>query len=485
MKRLVLLLVALPAAASLLAWRPAAPPSLPEPLVERLARPEVRTRTWALLQHLTDRIGPRLSGSPAAEEAVRWASGVLTEAGLDVRRETIRVPVWVRGVETARLVAPVEREIVLTTLGGSVATPEGGIEAPVVEVASLEELDALDAARVRGRIVLFNRPVAPPTNTEEASETYRLRSPMRTRGPSAAAAKGAVASLVRSLGTADFRLPHTGALRYADDAPKIPAAAITSEDAGLIHRFLEAGDEVRVHLVLGPRTLPDVDSANVVADLRGREKPEEIVLIGGHLDSWDLGTGAIDNGAGVVTVMETLRILEELPVRPRRTVRGVLFMNEENGLRGGRGYEEAHRAEMARHVAAIETDSGGAEPIALAANVGPGGLERLRALLPLLAPTGLTAVTASDSGGADTSPLRVHAVPVIGLRREGTRYFDWHHTAADTLDKVDPDELAESVRAMAIVAWALADAEEPLPRPAPSPTASPVVEAPGGSKPGR
>jgi Zn-dependent M28 family amino/carboxypeptidase len=420
-------------------------------------------QAWERLAHLTDRIGPRLSGSPGAEAAVRWTAERLAADGLAVRTEPILVPTWVRGLESAELLAPVAQRLAVTALGGSDPTPEAGIAAEVVEVASFEELAALPEGRVAGRIVLFNRAIA-----DAGFQGYSAVAPLRTRGAVEAAKRGAVAALVRSLGTLSARLPHTGAMSYGAALPRIPAAAIAAEDAELIHRLLAAGDVVRLRLVLGCRTLPDAPSANVVADLPGRERPEEIVLIGAHLDSWDLGTGAIDDGAGVAMVMEALRLLKASGLAPRRTIRGVLFMNEENGLRGGRGYAEAHAAELPRHVAAVEADSGAGALQGIAVTVGEGGLARLRALAPLLRPAGAEPVT-SPGGGADIGPLREQGVPVIGMRQDAARYFDWHHTAADTLDKVDRAELARNSAAMAVLAWALAEMEPALPRPGPAP----------------
>jgi hypothetical protein len=306
----------------------------------------------------------------------------------------------------------------------------------------------------------------------EASDYGRL-GPLRHRGAVEAARRGAVAALVRSLGTLSARLPHTGALTYEEGVAEIPAAALAAEDAQLLHRLLAAGGPVRVHLRLGCRTLGEADSANVLAEIRGRERPEEVVLVGAHLDSWDLGTGALDDGAGVAMVMETLRVLKALDLTPRRTVRGVLFMNEENGLRGARAYAEAHADELARHVAALEADSGAGRPVGYSARVGPGGLERVRALLPLVAPLGVETLR-EGGGGADLQPLQPFGVPELGLRHDTREYFHWHHTAADTLDKVDPALLADGAAVMAITAFALAEDTEPLPRPAPpSPGPSP------------
>jgi Zn-dependent M28 family amino/carboxypeptidase len=419
----------------------------------------VQGQAWPLLRHLTDRVGPRLSGSAGAEAAVRWAAERLKADGLEVRVEPVMVPHWVRGEETAEIVAPATQKLAVTALGGSDPTPEAGLTAEVVEAASFEELHALGAGKVHGKIVLFNRPM-----TKDAG--YGVVAPLRTRGAVEAARMGAVASLVRSLGTASMRLPHTGAMDYDAEVPHIPAAAVSSEDADLLHRLLESGEPVRVRLRLRCQRLPDAPSANVVADLPGRQAPDQVVLIGAHLDSWDLGTGAIDDGAGVAMVMESLRLLKSLGLRPRRTIRGVLFMNEENGLRGGEGYAEQHRAELSRHVAAIETDGGGARPLGFGATTGPGGLVLLREIASLLRGIGADRVH-EGGGGADISPLRAASVPVLGLDTDGTHYFDWHHTAADTLDKVDPQELAQGAAALAVMAYVLADMPEALPHPAP------------------
>jgi hypothetical protein len=424
-------------------------------------------QAFAILAHLTDRIGPRLSGSAGAEAAVAWTADRLRAYGLSVTEEKVMVPHWVRGLEEAEILAPAPQPVPATALGGSVPTPAEGVTAEVVEAVGIEGLKSLGADAVRGRIVLFNAPMP-----VRGMEGYGKAVPQRTRGASEAARLGAVATLVRSVGTLSARLLHTGAVSYQDDAPRIPAAAVTAEDADLIHRLLASGETVRLRLRLGCRTLPDAPSANVVADLEGREKPAEVVVIAAHLDSWDLGTGAIDDGAGVAMVMEALRLLKELGLRPRRTIRGVLYMNEENGLRGGKAYAEAHAAELPGHVAALEIDSGAGQPTGLSATVGPGGLERLADLVRLLGPLGADSV-AAGGGGADIGPLQAAGVPLLGLRLDGTRYFDWHHSAADTLDKVDPRELALGAAAVAVVAYALAETPEPLPRPAPPSPAAP------------
>jgi carboxypeptidase Q len=316
------------------------------------------TRAYETLSYLTDNIGARPSGSRGAALAVAWTTAQLRSWGLDVHTEPVKVPHWVRGAEEAYLVSHNRQKIVLTALGGSVATPAAGITADVVEVSSYDELKAL-GPKVKGKIVYYNNPMNMElVRARRAFEAYREAVEFRSRGASRAAEYGAVASLIRSVGSASLRTPHTGALKYDEKVPKIPSAAMTAEDAMLVHRLLAKGERVRMHLTLTPRSLPEVQSANVVAEIRGREKPEEIVLIGAHLDSWDLGTGAIDDGSGVAMVMETLRLMKELGIRPKRTVRAVLFMNEENGLNGGRAYFARHKNE--KHYAAVETDAGAA-----------------------------------------------------------------------------------------------------------------------------
>jgi hypothetical protein len=446
----------------------AAPVETSAPYAEAAGRILEAERTdgqaWAILQHLTDRIGPRLSGSPGAEASVVWTLERLRSWGLDARTEPVIVPRWVRGIETAEVVAPVSQRLVVTALGGSDPTPPGGVTAEVVEVRGFDELKSRGEA-VRGKIVLFNRAMRAGFGGPEG---YGSVASLRTRGAIEAAKLGAVATLLRSIGTASLRTPHTGLMNYEEGVPRIPGAAVSAEDADLLHRLLASGEPVRVRLELTCRSEPDVPSANVVADLRGREKPEDVVLIGAHLDSWDLGTGAIDDGAGVAMVMETLRLLKALGLRPRRTLRGVLFMNEENGLRGAIAYAERHKDALARHVVAIEADSGAARPTGFGVSAGPGGLERVREIARLLEPLGATEVT-PGGGGADISRLRPAGVPLLGLLLDPTRYFDYHHSPADTLDKVDPAELARGTAALAVMAYALAEMPDVLPRLEPAP----------------
>jgi Zn-dependent M28 family amino/carboxypeptidase len=374
-----------------------------------------------------------------------------------VRREPVTVERWVRGEESGELTAPAPQSIKLTALGGSVATPPEGIAAEVVEVASYDELHAL-GERARGKAVLFNRPMQRTADFKGYGDAV----PMRGGGPSEAARAGAVLSLIRSVGTAPGRLPHTGALHYAKDAPRIPAAAISSEDADLIHRLLAGGKTVRVRIKLGAHVDGKVESANVVGEVPGRE-PGEVVVIGAHLDSWDLGTGAIDDGAGVAIAIEAARLVAALG-RPRRTLRVVLFMNEENGLDGARAYADKNRAQLPRHFAALEADAGAGRPTG-ALVVGEAGRDRVKALAAALAPLRADTVTTPPIGGADLIPLQAAGVPIVGVSQDVSGYFDWHHTAADTADKIDPRDFAEAVAAFAVLARELCELPAKLPAP--------------------
>lgn len=422
------------------------------------------------LAHLSNNIGPRLSGSPQAQHAVQYVAAEMRRLGLDVRLEKVMVPHWVRGAETAELVqfagqAPgTTQKIVLTALGGSVATSAEGLTAEVVVVDSFEHLASLGRAKVAGKVVLFNTRFDKQMAAQGfASQAYGQAVAYRGAGPSAAARLGAVASLVRSVGGADYRLPHTGGLGYDSDAPKIPAAAVAAEDADLI-AYLTGQGPVRLHLTLTPRTLPDVESYNVIADLKGGEHPEQLIIVSGHLDSWDLGTGAIDDAAGVAIAMQAVQLINRLGLRPKRTIRMIAWMNEENGLMGGRTYAENHKAEFTNHVAAIESDLGAGHPVGFSAHVNAKALEMLRPIAAVLQASGAGIVRQSQNAeGADVSPLDAAGVPTLAPIQDHRTYFNYHHTAADTLDKVVPRELAENAAVVTVLAYAIANLPEPLP----------------------
>jgi hypothetical protein len=435
----------------------AATPAFAQSTADAIIARELQTsRAYETLSHLTDDIGARLTGSKGAALAVKWTTQQFTEWGIPVSNEPVKVPHWVRGREEARLVSPADQKIVLTAIGGSVATPQSGITADVIEVDSFDELKTLGTAKLRGKIVFYNNPMDMDlVRAHRAFEAYRIAVAFRGAGASRAAEFGAKAIVIRSVGSTSLRTPHTGALRYDPKQPKIPAAAMTAEDAMLVHRLLARGKRVRMHMVLTPRTLPDVDSANVIAEIRGSEKPEEIVLIGAHLDSWDLATGAIDDGSGVAMVMETMRLLKEMNLRPRRTIRAVLFMNEENGLRGGLQYAKDHGKE--KHIAAIETDAGGAAPTGFTTTLKGEALTALEARTKPLAAVSSNRFEVAEEAGADIGPLTTAGVPGFGLVPDPLHYFDYHHTNADTLDKVDPKELAQDTAAIAALAWILAE----------------------------
>lgn len=418
------------------------------------------SRAYDTLAYLSDNIGPRLSGSKGAELAVKWTTKTLRDWGIDVRNEKVMVPHWVRGAERGRLVSHNDQKIVLTALGGSVATPAEGVTAEVVEITSYDQLKELGREKIKGKIVFYNKPMNMAlVEGGKAFEAYGEAVVFRGTGASRAAEFGAIAAVVRSVASASLRTPHTGAMRYDEKLPKIPAAAVTTEDAELMHRLIAKGEKVRMHLVLTPRTLPDVASANVIAEIKGSERPDEIVLIGGHLDSWDLGTGAMDDGSGCAMVMETMRVLKELGIQPKRTIRGVLFMNEENGLRGGRQYFEnvAKREELSKHVAAIETDAGAAKPVAFITTLHDDALKALEPRVRVLDRVNKLRWESSKHTGADTSPLTDAGVTGFGLVPDPRHYFDWHHTPADTLDKIDAKELAQNTAVLAALAYILAE----------------------------
>ncbi|MBI1760960.1 MAG: M20/M25/M40 family metallo-hydrolase [Acidobacteria bacterium] len=420
---------------------------------------------------LCNNIGPRLSGSPQAAQAVKYVAEELRKLGLEVTLEKVMVPHWVRGVETGELVefkgmAPgTTQKIVLTALGGSVATPATGLVAPVVVVKDYAELNALGRERVQGKIVLFNKKFDEQMAAQGmGDEAYVQAVAYRGGGASAAARLGAVAALNRSAGGGAWRLPHTGALNYAADAPPIPGAAVTAEDAELIAHLARQG-EVKMRLTLTPQRLPDAESANVIADLKGSEKPDEIVIVSGHLDSWDLGTGAIDDAAGVAVAMQAANLINQLKLQPKRTIRVVAWMNEENGGAGGRTYFQDYQASVAKHFAVLECDNGAGHPTGFMAHVKPEALPPLQPIAEVLQAAGASVVRwTNQSVGADIAPLEDVGVPGFTPLQDLRSYFTYHHTPADTFDKVQPRALAENAAVMAVLAYALANLPEALPR---------------------
>lgn len=415
---------------------------------------------YRVARELTLEVGPRLAGSDGDRRALSWGERALAGAGLEaVRREAVIVPRWERGEAAGRLTGSRSQPLVLAALGGSVGTPEEGLEAEVVPFPSLAALKAAPPDAVRGRIVFIDHRMR---RTRDFSG-YREAQPGRTAGAAEAARQGALAILIRSVGTSTTRLPHTGRVIYEPAVAPIPAAALASPDADLLATRLasaaESGEAVRVWLRLTCRLLPDAESANLLAEVRGRELPEEIVLLGAHLDSWDLGPGALDDAAGVGIVVAAARLLAELPQPPRRTIRVVLYGNEEFGLSGAQAYAERHRAELPRHVLAMEADHGSDRVYELA-GTGPSGDEAAMVLLArLLAPLGVERGGKEAGGGADLGVLHEAGVAILGLHQDSSRYFDVHHTADDTLDKIDPAALRQVVAAYAVAAWVAAESE--------------------------
>jgi carboxypeptidase Q len=421
------------------------------------------------LEDLTDLIGPRLSGSAGAAAAVTQVADAMRKLGARVTLQPVKVPHWVRGAETAELVnyagkpAGVAQKVVLAALGGSGATPAAGITAEVIVVHSFDELKAR-AAQVKGRIVLFDVPFDQKmADNGHAGIAYGQAVAYRVAGPRMAAEMGAAAALVRAVGGAAYRIPHAGSSGLQDGA-RIPAGAVTIEDSLLMTRLAKRGP-VTMHLVLTPQNLPDADSFNVIADLPGTEKPEEIVLVSGHLDSWDLATGANDDGTGVTSAMAVLDILKKLDFKPRRTIRMVAWMNEENGQKGARAYLDSQAGKTEKHVAAYEDDNGSGRAFGVRASVGTQAVKYFAPLKAALLPIGAGGFVREDAlGTGDLSGLELAGVPSFEPLMDSSDYFNYHHSPADTLDKVDPENLRRHVAVMSTTAWFLANTDQPIGR---------------------
>ncbi len=406
------------------------------------------------LEYLCYRIGNRLSGSPALEEAVKWSAAEMTRAGLsNVRTIPVKVPHWVRGAESAEMLEPAHKPLFMLGLGNSSATAAGGITAEVVTVSSFNELEQLGRAKLEGKIVLYDVPFT----------TYSETVLYRSSGASRAAHLGAVAVLVRSVTPRSLRDPHTGSLSYGATDPKIPGAAISVEDAIWIHRLTASGVPVKVHLEMQAHFQAEADSADVMGEITGSKYPDEVVVIGGHLDSWDVGQGAHDDGGGVMAALGAAALMKQLGLHPARTVRVVFWVNEENGARGGAAYKAWAGDQVAKHIAAIEMDGGAEKPVGfdLFAGSGPGrdaaGIRnKAVAIGSLLKRIEADSVT-EGKGETDIAPLMNAGVPAFGLRTVMTKYWDYHHTQADTFDKIVPEEFRQCVATMAVMSYVLAD----------------------------
>ena len=405
------------------------------------------------LATMCDTFGPRFTGSKNLESAIDWCLAEMKNDGFqNVRGEEVIVPRWVRGNESVELLSPRRRKLPMLGLGGSVGTPPGGITADVLVVTGFNDLKNR-VAEAKGRIVLFNVPF-----TE-----YRETVIVRTQGAVHAARAGALASLIRSVGPFSMQTPHTGGMSYADGVKKIPHAALSLEDANMLSRMAARGEPIRVRLKMEARTLPDGISRNVIAEIPGREKPEEIVIVSGHIDSWDVGQGAMDDGGGCLAAWEAARLMFQLGLRPKRTVRVVLWTNEENGIRGAMSYAKRHEAALAKHTLAIESDSGVFQPSGFGFLGSGRGMEIIRGVGRLLDPIGSGNI-AKGCRGADVLKLVRGGVPVMHLEVDREKYFWFHHTDADTIDKLNPAEFNRCVAAMAVMAYVIADLPETLPR---------------------
>jgi Zn-dependent M28 family amino/carboxypeptidase len=422
------------------------------------------------LRHLSNNIGPRPSGSAQAAQAVAYVAAEMRALGATVTLEKTQVPHWVRGEESGALVAwpgmapATTQKIVLTALGGSVATPPTGVAAQVLVVRSFDDFRQLPAIAAKGKIVLFDHPFDKELAAQGmGDEAYAQSVIYRGAGPSLAASVGAVAVLVRSVGGADYRLPHTGMTFYDPTLPKIPAAAVSAEDADLIADLATQGP-VQMHLTLTPQTLPRADSFNVIADWPGATHPEQVVIVSGHLDSWDLGTGAIDDGAGVAVAMQALNLIQKLGLHPARTIRFVAWMAEESGADGAAAYAADHAAQLMDHVGALESDLGCDRPTGVTFAGSPALADWLRPVAHALEPIGASALLPAPDAGEDIAAIVSKGVPGFTPTQDSRYYFNYHHTAADTLDKVNPQHLAENATIMAVLAYALAATDASVPR---------------------
>ncbi len=410
---------------------------------------------YVLLESLTTEVGPRLAGSEKERQAIDWAVAKFKSLGFDkVYTEPVKVPKWERLYEEARVVGPYAQPLHITALGKSVATPEGGVTAEIAHFATYEDLKAAPGDVVRGKIVFISNRM----ERHKAGLGYGPAVIARGRGASEAAQKGALAIVIRSIGTDSHRLPHTGGVNYTDDAPRIAAAALSNPDADQLERILKRGQPVSLYLDIQTKDHGTVEMANVIGEITGREKPDEVVILGSHLDSWDLGTGAVDDGAGVAITMATADLIKRTaPMAPRRTIRVVLFAAEEIGLVGARQYAEAHKDDLSNLIVGAESDFGAGPIWALAATVRPDALPVVDKMAQLMGPLGVIRADRPAFGGPDVGQLARVGMPVMDLMQDGTDYFDLHHTADDTLDKVNPDHLKQNMAAWAVFAYIAAE----------------------------
>lgn len=431
----------------------AVPPMQYSPDIRRvLETARAATDGYDIVEGLTTEVGQRLAGTEAEARARAWTVAKFKELGFqNVRIEPSTIPGWERGVETATILSPYPQEMLITSLGGAVATPANGIRAEIAYFPTFDDLENAPADGLDGKIVFISG------RMEKAPDGagYGPANRKRRSGASEAAKRGASAVIIRSVGTDSHRFPHTGQMRYADDLPKIPIGALSAPDADQLERILQRGETVRIHLTMTPRATGEMPSGNVIGEIVGSERPEEIVLIGGHLDSWDLGTGAVDDGAGIGISAGAAKAILDAGVTPKRTIRVVAFGAEEVGLLGAFAYRDQHMDALKNHVLATESDFGATKPYEVQASVGEGRgvIEQAAAIM------GLPMSDTPTTGGPDIIPIAAEGVPTMRWQQDGTDYFDLHHTPDDTLDKIDPDDIAENVTAFALIAYLAAQAE--------------------------
>lgn len=413
---------------------------------------------YRIVESLTTEIGPRMAGSDADQRARDWAVAKFKALGYDkVYTEAVTYPLWVRRSEHAAIVAPFAQPLVLSALGYSPGTPKGGLTAQVVKFDSLDALKAADPASVKGKIVYIGYRM----QRAKDGHDYGMGSAVRTAGPPIAAAKGAAGYLLRSVGTdAHDRIAHTGVTGFRDPAKAIPAAALSNPDADQLERVLAYGKPVTLKLDLDCGVVGEYTGANVIGEITGRKHPDQVVAIGGHLDSWDPGTGAIDDGAGVAIAMAAGKLIRDLPQRPDRTIRVIAFANEEMGLWGGRAYADKHAGEVAKFQLGTESDFGAGPVWRMSASVKPEARGAMDQIANVLAPIGVIYdAKRPGGGGSDLSQMHGKGMAALSLTQDGTHYFDWHHTANDTLDKIDPKELAQNVAVYAAFSYMAAQAD--------------------------
>lgn len=411
---------------------------------------------YELTRSLTTEVGPRLAGSPGDAKAVAWSVEKLKALGFsNVRAEPVTVPRWIRGEARAEITAPWPQALVVAALGGSIGTPAEGVEAEVVPVTTLDELKAQPRERIAGRIVFFT---ARMERSRDGSGYGKTVTP-RGSGAAEAAKLGAVAMVMRPAGTSVSRTPHTGAQRWADGIPPIPAFALTNTDADMLEQQLASGQPVRLRLTNTSRWDGEAQSANVIGEIPGRSHKDEVIVLGAHLDSWDLGTGAHDDATGIGIITAAAKLIAESKPRPKRTIRVVFYANEEFGLSGAKAYAAAYKDQVDKHVLGLESDLGAFQPYGLTARVAPDKLHLVRTIQSVLEPLGVAYLGTEASGGADVGQLRPLGMPVMDLKTDAGPYFDLHHTANDTFDKVDPQLVRLNVAAFTVIAYLAAEAE--------------------------